>query len=281
METMTEAAESDFWCLALFWHIIIVPRLKKDATYIFLPQQDIELYEGVVFPFALPDDDPDSMSIMDCVRVGCLGNPEAEDERLLLSNSTLSFTSEGDGTQEAKLQHEAPALTFPALYNLDPSAGRSRPLRVPEREVLTPDYTDFSIRLTIHEDGDLSDPLMVCVIMDGYMPLELRALRSRTEFDAHLDVCESHIDAIRDDSMVEPEDVNQVYRDSRITVVSVEGGNDPAVLKARLDNLSVNLRRANALGYQTADQEKRYKEAKDSFFSLQREYRRFYLDRDL
>ena len=57
---MCKTTEGDRWSLRNFWGIIEVPRLEKDAQYIFLPQEGPWMTElGAVFPFALPDDDPE------------------------------------------------------------------------------------------------------------------------------------------------------------------------------------------------------------------------------
>ena len=270
----------DVWSLRNFWGIIEVPRLEKDAQYIFLPQEGPWVKLGAVFPFALPDNDPDSMRVLDCVRIGCLGNPNAEDVKLLLSNSTIRLISlEGEDGQERKLQHEAPALTFPALFTLDGSGVRSGPLEAPTRKVLTPDYSDLNIYLTIHEEGDLSAPLTVCIMIDAYVPgPSLQSQMDSTMFAAHLDICEHDIKVIDDDpSAIEPKDVKLLCRSSSITVISVDGGN-PRMLRARMDSLFVNLKMANALGCHTPDQKERYRNAKSLFFALQKEHRIFYLD---
>lgn len=282
------------WCLGNFWGVVQVPRLEKDAQYILLSKQGSELHggglvKGALLPFALPDGDAAAMMIYDCVRIGCLGNPDVDDVRLLMSNSTLSIYSlEGEHGQE-ELQHESPALSFPALLSLR-LAGRL--LVAPEREVLNPHFEDFNAYFTIHEDGDLSDPLAVCVVMDVYVPSaarwvlsdQIRRYMTSTDaekFEVHIRICENNISGIESNpGEVNPDDVKQLYRDQKITVISVEGG-DPEMVRERMDSLFQNLRIAYALGYQTAEQKERYVAAKSAFFGLQKEHRIFYDNDDV
>lgn len=169
MENSTQATKRDHWSRGHLHQEREIPaELEKGDTWIFFPAlEKIEGFEGAVFPFTLPDNDPSSMAVTDCILFGCLGNPEPEDVKKLVSSTIITLTSfEGVERQKVKLQHTGPTVTFAWGF-----ASRTKPLFLPPyRQVLAPDYTIFHIYLHLAVDVALSAPVTVCIVMDAYMP---------------------------------------------------------------------------------------------------------------